>query len=100
VASATKLAAGSGTAFAVGTTAGVVGNNLAEGEWFWAGFVVLTLLGAALSGWLTYRAATPAVGGARHSGDNHIGKVAGRGSGPTVGVNYGHAQGGPGQDAS
>jgi hypothetical protein len=93
MAGAGRLAAGSGSAFAVGTVAGVVGNNLAHGVWFWIGFAVLTVGGALLSAWLTYRAATNSGPVTRHVGDNKIGNVRGEGSGPTVGVNYGEAHG-------
>ena len=91
---AKKLAAGSGAAFAVGALAGVLGNNLAKGPWLWAGFVVLVIVGAMLSGWLTYRGASGgATVDARHRGDNRIDQMTGRGSGPTIGVNYGDARG-------
>jgi hypothetical protein len=77
----------------VGTVAGVVGNNLVQGVWFWVGFTVLTVVGALLSAWLTYRSAGNGVPAARHVGDNKIGRVKGAGSGPTMGVNYGQAHG-------
>lgn len=94
MAGARKLAAGSGAAFAVGAVAGVVGNNLGRGPWFWASFVVLAIAGSVLSGWLTYRGASgDGTTGVRHHGDNRIGTVFGGGSGPTVGVNYGEARG-------
>jgi hypothetical protein len=97
VAGAKKLAAGSGAAFAVGAVAGVVGNNLGKGLWFWAGFVVLVIAGTVLSGWLTYRGASGGgTAGVRHHGDNRIGKVSGGGSGPTIGMNYGEARGNSG----
>lgn len=100
MAGAKKLAAGSGAAFAVGAVAGVVGNNLGRGPWFWAGFVVLVIMGTMLSGWLTYRGASgDAAAGVRHDGANRIGKVSGGGSGPTVGVNYGEARGNSGAGA-
>ena len=91
-----RLAAGSGAAFAVGTVAGVIGNNLGEGPWFWVGFVVLAVVGSGLSAWLTYRGAPAgARAGVMHTGDNRIGRVSGGGgSGPTIGVNYGEARGG------
>ncbi len=95
MAGAGKLAAGSGAAFAVGTAAGVVGNNLGKGPWFWVGLVVLAVVGSGLSGWLTYRGATAgARSGVVHTGDNRIGRVSGGGSGTTIGVNYGEARGG------
>jgi hypothetical protein len=101
VAGAKRLAAGSGAAFAVGAVAGVVGNNLAKGPWFWAGFVVLVIAGAVLSGWLTYRGASGS-GSAdvRHRGDNRIDRLTGGGSGPTIGVNYGEARGSSGPGAA
>ena len=89
-----KLAAGSGAAFAVGAVAGVVGNNLASGPWYWAGFVALVIVGAALSAWLTYRGASTTMPGVTHTGDNRIRRIRGGGSGPTIGVNYGEATGG------
>lgn len=95
MAGAGKLAAGSGAAFAVGAVAGVVGNNLGEGPWFWVGFVVLVLVGSGLSAWLTYRgAAGDAKSGVVHTGDTRVDRVRGGGSGPTIGVNYGEARGG------
>ena len=100
MAGAGKLAVGSGTAFALGAVAGVVGNNLAKGPWFWVGFAALTLVGAGVSAWLTYRGATGGTAAVNHAGDNHIDRVTGHGGGPTVGVNYGQAHGGPGKGAS
>lgn len=95
MAGARKLAAGSGAAFAVGAVAGVVGNNLGDGLWFWVGFVALTVVGAGLSAWLTFRGATGGdASGVGHVGDNTIDKILGGGSGPTIGVNYGEARSG------
>jgi hypothetical protein len=95
VAGARTLAAGAGAAFAVGAVAGVLGNNLAEGPWFWAGFVTLTVVGSGLSAWLTYRGATSDdVVSVTHEGDNTIHTMRGGGSGPTIGMNYGEVRGG------
>ncbi|GAB3946831.1 hypothetical protein GCM10027614_41020 [Micromonospora vulcania] len=95
MARARRLAVGSGTAFAVGATAGAVGNNLGNGPWSWVGFMALTVAGAGLSAWLTYRGATSSTSPAStHLGDNTVGKIMGGRSGPVIGVNYGEARGG------
>ena len=81
-----KVAAVSGIAFVIGAAGGAIGNQLGSWDtWYWwVAFCVLTLVGAGLAFWLSYRSASGS-GSLLHRGDNRVGKVSGGGTG----VNYG-----------
>lgn len=97
MASVRSLAVGSGAAFTLGSVAGVLGDNLAQGRNYWIGFVAVTVVGAVVSAWLTYRAAAPGVPAASvtHRGSSRVKSVKSTGSGPAVGINYGTTPGAP-----
>ena len=81
-----KTAGLSGGAFVVGASGGAIGNQLGSWDtWYWwVMFVVLTLTGAGLAFWLSYRT-TYGASSTIHQGENRVGDVSGSGTG----VNYG-----------
>lgn len=93
----TVAVAGSASSFVLAAVAGVLGNQLKPGAWwFWLAFTVTLLVGAGITAAVAHRAERLDGAGASnsvtHHGNTAVGKVTTE-NGPAIGINYGTVNG-------